>query len=122
MTTESSKPKNPIMLLFSVFYIVAGIAEIGYFAIATAAPPQIPILGILSLITAFSLFKKIKWTLPLAVGLFVTGITFGATTLSNSLELQSFGDAMLFNLALIAYMILLLIASVYVVAKRANFS
>ena len=124
MTTKTgSKIENPIVLLFTIFYIIAGIAEIGYFAIESAtAPPHIPILGILSLITAFSLFKMYKWTVPLAVGMFFTGITFAAATLSNSLSLQSFGGAMLLNLALIGYMIVLLIASGYILTKRASFN
>lgn len=123
MTSKSSsKIKNPAVLLFSIFYITVGIAEVGYFAIENfAAPPHIPVLGILSLITAYTLFKMKKWALPLVVGLFFVGITFGATTLSNSLAWQTFGSAMLFHLALIAYMIILLIASVYIVARREKF-
>ncbi len=124
MTSKlSSNIKNPAVLLFSVFYIAVGIFEVSYFAIENfAAPPHIPVLGILSLITAYTLFKMKKWALPLVVGLFFVGITFGATTLSNSLALQTFGEAMLFHLALIAYMIILLIASLYIVSKRENFS
>jgi len=123
MTSKtSSKIKNPAVLLFTIFYVAVGIAEVGYFAIeSSAAPPHIPVLGILSIITAYTVFKMRKWALPLVVGLFFVGITFGATTLSNSLELQTFGDAMLFHLALIAYMIILLIASVYIVARREKF-
>jgi hypothetical protein len=124
MTSKSgSKIKNPAVLLFSIFYIAVGIAEIGYFAIENfAAPPHIPVLGILSLITAYSLFKMKRWTVPFVVGLFFTGITFGATTLYNSIAVQTFGGAMLFHLALIAYMIILLIVSGYLVAKRESFS
>jgi hypothetical protein len=124
MTSESgSKIKNPIVLLFTIFYAVAGIAQIGYFAIAAStAPPHLPVLGILSLITAFSLFQMYKWTVPLALVMFVTGITFAATSLSNSLALQEFGDAMLINLALVVYVIALLIVSLYVLAKRADLS
>jgi len=123
MTSKtSSKIKNPAVLLFTIFYVAVGIAEVGYFAIeSSAAPPHIPVLGILSIITAYTVFKMRKWALPLVVGLFFVGITFGATTLSNSLELQTFGDAVLFHLALIAYMIILLIASVYIVARREKF-
>jgi hypothetical protein len=118
-----SKIENPAVLLFSIFYIAVGIAEVGYFAIENfAAPPHIPVLGILSLITAYSLFKMKRWTVPLVVGLFVTGISFGATTLANSIALQTFGGALLFHTALIAYMIILLIASGYIVVKRENFS
>jgi hypothetical protein len=123
MTTEKSKIENPTMLLLSIFYIAVGIAQVGYFAIENfAAPAHIPVLGILSLITAYTIFKMKKWALPLVIGLFVTGITFGATTLSNSITLQTFGGAILFHIALIAYMLILLIASVYIVAKRENFN
>jgi hypothetical protein len=124
MTTKSgSKIENPVVLLFSIFYIAVGIAEVGYFVIENfAAPPHIPVLGILSLITAYTLFKMKKWALPLVVGLFFVGITFGATTLANSFALQTFGGALLFHLALIAYMILLVIVSGYIVLKRENFS
>ena len=124
MTSKSSsKIKNPAVLLFSIFYVAVGIIEVGYFAIeSSAAPLHIPVLGILSLITAYTVFTMKKWALPLVVGLFFVGITFGATTLSNSLALQTSGGAMLLHLALIAYMIILLIASVYIVAKRENFT
>ena len=63
-----------------------------------------------------------RWSVPLVIGLFVTGITFGATTLSNSIALQTFGGAMLFHIALIAYMVILLIVSIYTVARRENFN
>ena len=124
MTSEKSpKIENRTMLLFSFFYIAVGIAELGYFAIESfAAPAHIPVLGILSLITAYSIFKMKKWALPLVAGLFATGITFGATTLSNSIALQTFEGAMLFHVALIAYLIILLIVSVYIVAQRENFN
>ncbi len=124
MTSEkSNKIENPTMRLISIFYIAVGIAEVGYFAMESfAAPLHILVLGILSLITAYSLFTMKKWSVPLVVGLFFVGITFGATTLSNSIALQTFGGAMLFHIALIAYMILLLIASVYTFGKRENFN
>jgi hypothetical protein len=99
-----------------------GIIEVGYFAIKNfAAPPHIPVLGILSLITAYTLFKRKKWALPLVVGFFFVGITFVATALANSFALQTFGDAILFHTALIAYVIVLLIASLYIVAQREKF-
>jgi len=124
MTSKTiSKTENPTVLLFSIFYIAVGIAELGYFASENfAAPLHIPVLGILSLVTAYSLFKIKRLSEPLVIGLFVTGITFGATTLSNSIALQTFGGAILFHIALIAYMIILLIISIYIVARRENFN
>ena len=123
MTTEkSNKIGNPTMIVFSVFYIAVGIAQVGYFAMQNfAAPAHIPVLGILSLITAYTIFTMKKWATPLVTGLLLTGITFGATTLSNSMALQTFEGAMLFHIALIAYMLILLIASAYIIAKRENF-
>jgi hypothetical protein len=124
MTSEkSAKIEKPTMRLIAIFYIAVGISEIGYFAIESfAAPLHIPVLGILSIITAYSLFTMRKWALPLVIGFFFVGITFGAATLSNSVALQTFEGAMLFHIALIVYMILLLIASIYVVAQRENFN
>jgi hypothetical protein len=124
MTSKTiSKSEKPTILIFSIFYIAVGIAEVGYFAIENfAAPMHIPVLGILSLITAYSLFKMKRWSVPLVIGLFVTGITFGVTTLSNSIALQTFGGAMLFHIALIAYIVILLIVSIYTVAIRENFN
>lgn len=119
----SSKIKNPAFLLFSIFYFAVGIAELGYFFIESfAPPPHIPVLGILSLITAYTIFRMTKWALPLVIGLFFVGFTFGATALFNSLVLQTFGGDMIFHTALMAYMIVLMIASVYIVAKRESFN
>jgi hypothetical protein len=124
MTSEkSTKNENPAMRVIAIFYIAVGIAQIGYFAIESlAAPLHIPVLGILSLITAYSIFTMKKWTMPLVVGLLLLGITFGATTLSNSVALQTFGGAMLFHIALIAYMLVLLIVSIYIATKRESFN
>jgi hypothetical protein len=109
-------------MLFSVFYIVVGIILIGYFAVdGFAAPPTLPVLGVLSIITAYSVFKKIKWTLPLVIVLFFTGLTFGATTLVNSVILQTFTGSLLFHITLLAYMIILLIASAYLIKNREDF-
>ena len=117
------KIENPTVFLFSLFYIIVGIVEVVYFAIENfAAPPHIPVLGILSLITAYGLFKMKKWSVPLVIGLFFIGIVFGATTLYPSVTMQTFGGALLFHTALIAYMIILFIAFIYTIAKRENFN
>ncbi len=123
MTLKSKfKVENPVVFLFSVFYIVAGAVEVFYLVIENfVAPPHIGVLGLLSLITAYGLFKMRKWSVLLVTALFFLGITFGATTLYNSMVLQTFEGAALFHTALITYMILLLIAFVYVVAKREKF-
>lgn len=115
--------ENPIVLLFSLFYIVVGLVKVGYWAIESfAAPPHIGALGILSLTTAYGFFRMKKWSVPLVIGLFFLGITFGAITLNTSIILQTFEGAPLFHTALIVYMITLLIALIYTVAKRDKFN
>jgi len=123
MTLKSKfKVENQVVFLFSVFYIIAGAVEVFYVVVKNfATPPHIGVLGILSLITAYSLFKMRKWAVLLVTTLFLLGITFSAITLYNSVILQTFGGALLFHTALIAYMIMLVIAFMYVVAKRDEF-
>jgi len=124
MTSKSGfKIENPFVLLFAIFYIVAGIAQIGYFTIEiSAAPPHLPILGIFSLVTAYSLFKLKKWSIFLVASLFATGVAFGATTLNASIIVQTFGGALQFHLALIIYIIMVSVAFIYFLLKRSNFN
>jgi len=122
MTSKSKfKVENPIAVLFSVFYIIAGAVEVSYLVIENFRFPHIGVLGLLSLITAYGLFKMRKWSVLLVIALFFLGITFGAITLYNSVILQTFEGALLLHTALIVYMIMLLIALIYVVAKREKF-
>jgi len=122
MTSEQNTKIGKSMMALSIFYIAVGIVELGYFAMeGFTAPAHIPILGIVSLITAFLILKMMKWVIPFVAGLFLTGLTFAATSLSNSLALQAFGDGMLFNMSLIVYMILLLIVTIYILAKKESF-
>jgi 4-amino-4-deoxy-L-arabinose transferase-like glycosyltransferase len=123
MTLKSKfKVENPVVFLFSIFYIIAGAVEVFYLVTEKfAAPPHIGVLGLLSLITAYGLFKMRKWSVLLVTALFFLGITFGAITLYNSVIWRTFEGELLLHTALIAYMIMLLIACVYVVAKREKF-
>jgi hypothetical protein len=115
--------KSPIVFLFALFFIIAGVIEVGYWAIKSfSVPPHIAILGVLSLITAYFFFRMKKWSVPLVIGLFLIGITFGSITLNTSVRLQTFGGAILFHIALIAYMIILLIAFIYTIIKREDFT
>ena len=111
--------KNRTFLMFSIFYIVAGLAQLASFAIeGSSAPLHLPILGVISLITGYLVFSSNKWAVPLVVGLLAVGLTFGATTLSSSIALNGFGGAMLLHIALIVYLILLLVVSIYLLSKR----
>jgi len=122
MTLKSKfKIKNPLVFLFSVFYIVAGAVEVFYLVIENfTAPPHIGVLGLLNLFTAYSLFKMKRWSMPLVIVLFFLGITFGAPILYYSIT-QPFEGASLFHATLIAYLLMTLAASIYVTAKREKF-
>lgn len=114
--------KSPIVLLFSLFFIIGGVIEVGYWVIESySAPPHIAVLGVLSLVTAYFFFKMKKLSVPLVIALSSIGITFGAITLNTSVMLQTFGGAMLFHIALIVYVVILLIAFIYTIIKREDF-
>lgn len=123
MTLKSKlKVENPAVLLFSIFYVVAGAAKIYILAVTNfTAPPHLGVLGLLSLITAYGLLRKRRWSVLLVTALFFLGVTFGATTLYNSIIWQTFEGALLFHVALIAYMIMTIVAFMYVAAKRKDF-
>ena len=114
---------NQRLRILAILYIALGIAQIGYFSIENStAPPNILILGILSIIVAYPILTQKKWSLPIIVGLFLVGITFGITTFFHSIVLQTFSGALLFHLTLIAYVIVMLISSIYIISQRENFN
>lgn len=111
--------------VFSVFYAIVGVANISILVLSNlTAPPHIAVLAILSLITAYGLFKMKKWAVLLTIVLFFLGTTFSASQLYYSIIIEPFFsslEASLFNLTLTAYVIMLLAALIYVVAKRESF-
>lgn len=112
--------------VFSIFYAAVGCLLLADVVLASfAAPPHIGVLGFLSLVTAYGLIRRSGWSVVLAAVLFFLGITFGATELYPSVVKETFNpnpEILLFHLALIAYLITITIATIYVVARRSNFS
>jgi hypothetical protein len=115
------KVENPIMLLFSIFYAIVGIIFLSIFVTYNLRLLHLGIIGVLSLITAYGVFRMEKWAVWLVIALFLMGTTAGAITLANSIVNQTFGGALLFHVALIAYLILTVVALIYVAAKRKDF-
>ena len=115
------KVENPAVLLFSIFYAIAGIVFLSIFVVYVLKPPHVGIIGVLSLITAYGVFRMEKWAVWLVVVLFFLGTTFGAITLYDSIVLQTFEGALLFHAALIVYLIMTVVAFIYVVAERKDF-
>lgn len=111
--------------VISVFYAVVGCLLLVYvFLSSLRAPPHVPVLGFLSLITAYGLIKMRKWSVILVIAFFFVGTTFGAAELYSSVARETFNpnlETLLFHLALIAYLILIAVATIYVMARRTNF-
>jgi len=110
--------------VFSIFYAVAGGAEALILAISNFRLPHVGVLAVLSLTAAYGLFRMRKWSVLLVVALLFPQITFGITTLYASIMMQSFYPslgALLFHLALIAFVFFYLVSFSYVVARRKAF-
>jgi uncharacterized membrane protein (DUF2068 family) len=78
--------------------------------------PTMGIMGVLSLITAYGLFKKRVWAVWLVVMLL-----FIATTFSAFMLYYCFGKDLLFDIGMVAYLILTWVFTAYIVAKRKIF-
>lgn len=118
------KVEKPGALAVSIFYVVVGGAEVLVLALSNFTLVHVGPLAVLSLITAYGLIRMKRWSVLLAVILFFPAITFGATTLYASVVWQTFYpslEILLFHLALIVYLVLTFVASIYVVAVRKNF-
>jgi hypothetical protein len=113
------------VLATSIFYVIVGGAEAIILALSNFnPPPHIGPLAVLNLITAYGLIRMKKWSIFLVTILFFPAITFGIFTFYASVMRQTFNpsvDVLLFHLALIVYLILTLIALIYVVAVRKDF-
>lgn len=101
------------MFAASVFYALVGITFFAVLAISDFRLIHIGLIGILSLITAYGLFKKRAWTLWAVVALF-----FIATTFSVFMLYYTFGIDMLIDMSVIAYLILTWIFTAYTAVKR----
>jgi len=125
MTLKSKlKVESLGVAVFSIFYAIVGVAIISMLVLSNFTIPHMVVLAFLNLITAYGLFKMKKWAVLLTIVLFFLGTTFGATTLYGSIMIEPFFSSIetsLLNLTLIAYMIGLFAALIYVAAKRENF-
>jgi hypothetical protein len=109
----------------SIFYLIAGIAQLVILAISNFAIMPIGVLAISCLITAYELIKMRKWAVWLVVILLFPEITFATVPLYASImQQQSFlpnVEWLLLHLMLVIYVIAILIASIYILAKRHDF-
>ncbi|MFQ6080414.1 MAG: hypothetical protein ACE5OW_01950 [Candidatus Bathyarchaeia archaeon] len=112
------------VVAFSVFYAVAGGTQAFILVLSNFALVHVGFLAVLSLATAYGLVRMRRWSVFLVAILFFLGTTFGATTLYSSIMQQTFYpslEMLLFHLALIVYLIMTVVAFIYVATKRKNF-
>jgi len=103
------------MFATSVFYAIVGIIFIAILPTSGFAP-HIGMLGILSLIAAYGVFRKRAWSFWFVVILFFAGTTF-ASFMIYSLLTRDY----VFGLSMIAYLVLTWIFTAYAAAKRQVF-
>lgn len=109
------------IFIFLIFYVIAGIANLYVLAANGVAMAHTAIIALLSLMTAFGLYRMEKWSWWLVVVLFFIGNTFGIVTLYASVTKYGFAggaDVLLLNLALVGYLIMTWLATAYIAAKR----
>jgi len=111
-----SRLVNRGFLLFTIFFLVAGICNIVILGINGFNPPHVALVAFLSLISAIGMFRLERWLLWLVVGLFFIVTTYGAYMLSYILEVQASNWIAMFIWAI--YLLLTWAATIFVVAKR----
>jgi len=94
-----------------IFYAISGIVSLAVLPITNFAM-HLGIVGIISLVTVYGLFKKRAWTIWPVIILF-----FVATTISLTMLYYAWEDLFL-DLTMIAYLILAWIFTAYIFSKR----
>ncbi len=104
--------KNLPQLASVAFYGLAGIVLLALMAI-NGFPPDVALLGLVSVVAAYGLFMKRGWALWLVVALFFVSTTFALYTLYFVV-----GTDALAALGIVVYAVLTWIFTVLVVRKR----
>lgn len=97
----------------SIFHVVVGIICFVVLAIVDLGLVHIGLVGVISLATAYGLFRRRIWALW---GIFV--VAFMATALATSMLYYTIGIDILVDIAMVAYLILTWVFTVYVASKR----
>jgi hypothetical protein len=100
------------MFATSVFYAVVGVVFLVLLPLAEFAP-HVGIIGILSLATAYGVFRKRGWAFWFVVVLF-----FVSTTFSVFMIYSIFASDLIIGLGLIAYLIFTWFFTAYAADKR----
>ena len=117
--------EHPGVFLFSILYLVAAVALLIILALSGFEIFTVGFLGILSLLTAYGLFKMKRWAVWLVAALFLPEITFGLSTINALIVTRAIyasATNSLLNLAMILYVLFCAISLVYIGGKRSMFS
>jgi len=106
------KTFKPFELAAIAFYAVTGIILLAFLPF-TSFPPHLGFLGILSLITAYSLFAKRGWAPWLVAVLFIVITAFSLVILFSI----GFSNVIV-SLSVLAYAVLTWIFTAYILLKR----
>lgn len=115
------KIESTPLFIFTVFYILAAVWNLAILAVNGGSMWHTALIALLSLFTAYGLYKLEKWSLWLVVALFFIGNTFGWINLYWSIARDGFAGSagvLLLNLALIGYIIMTWVATIYIAARR----
>lgn len=96
-----------------VFYAIAGVICFVVLGIVDLRFVHIGIIGMLNLVTVYGLLKKRVWTIWFVAILFFTATTFSVVTLYSF-----FGNNLILDVSMIAYLILTWIFTTYIATKR----
>jgi len=118
-----SKLTHKGLVIFTVFYLVAGIGNIIILVMNNFNPPHVALVALLSLISAIGIYRLEKWSLWLVVALFFIVTTYGSFMLNfyleeNPISLGSVNWAVVLTWTI--YLLLTWVATIYVVAKRGD--
>jgi hypothetical protein len=105
------KTFNQKELASMAFYALSGIILLAFLPLTGA--PHLGVLGILSLITAYSLFTKRAWAHWLVGILFIVITVFSLFTLYSS----GFSNALI-GISMVAYAVLTWVFSAYILLKK----
>lgn len=101
------------MFAASMFYAVVGIICFAVLVVVDFRLVHIGIIGILSLMTAYGLLNSRVWSMWVAVALFFIGTTFSAYMVYRIVQKN-----IIYDVILIAYLILTWIFTAYIMSKR----
>jgi len=118
---ERLKIESMPIFVFAIFYVLAAIWTLAILVANGVSMVHTALIALLSLITAYGLYRMQKWSLWLVVALFFIGNTFGLVTLYWSIATDGFAGSiyvLLLNLSLIGYLIMTWLATIYIGAKK----